>query len=114
MPNEYPSHNHLKQYGIPPGKTNANLPNEYHTPPYLKKPEMPMSKFTKRIVRTPTLCKYKHNFTKRIVPVLIIESSSRHRFTHELNSSKNTPFTKRIPSGLGRSCCYSNLLLTPT
>ena len=84
MQNEYPSHIILKQEEIPSGKTNADLPNEYHTQPYLKKPEMPMSKFTKRI------------------PIL----------THLENS--NALMTKRIPSGLGLSYCYSNLLLTPT
>ena len=51
---------------------------------------------TKRIVRTPTLRKYKYNFTKRIVPVLTIESASRHRFTHELKTQKNSYFTKRM------------------
>jgi hypothetical protein len=92
------------------------MQNEYHTPPYLKKPEMPMPKFTKRIpilthlensnalmtkriVRTPTLRKYKRRFTKRIVPVLTIEPPPRRRFTHELNLPKNTRFTKRIRRG---------------
>ncbi len=80
MQNEYPSHIILKQEEIPSGKTNADLQNEYHTQPYLKKPEMPMSKFT-----------------KRIVPVLTIESASRHRFTHELNLQKTPVLQNECP-----------------
>jgi len=55
MQNEYPSQLILKQNGIPPGNTNAILQNEYYAQPHLIKPEMPMKKFTKRIVRISTI-----------------------------------------------------------
>ena len=58
MQNEYPPKAHRKIVTLPPS-------------PILTRLEIQMYKFT-----------------KRIVPVLTIESASRHRFTHELKTQK--------------------------
>ncbi len=59
------------------------MQNEYHTQPYLKKLEIQIPEFT-----------------KRIVPVSTIESARRHRFTHEMKKIKKHPLYKTNASGL--------------